>query len=91
MVYLCSGKAGELKGRIAFDFLNSLKTEYERGGYEDKQNISQFSRFVDSEMVRRYREGAFVSASADRSVVSNATLIPLKLIRSASCKARLRR
>jgi hypothetical protein len=52
VVYLCAGKAGELKGRVAFDFLVALKTEYERNGYEDKQNIVSFERFTDTEMVR---------------------------------------
>jgi len=54
VVYLCAGKSGELKGRVAFDFLAVLKAEYERGGYEDKQNISSFERFTSAEIVRYY-------------------------------------
>lgn len=59
VVYLCAGKSGELKGRVAFDFLAVLKTEYERGGYEDKQNISSFERFASAE-IKRYSDPAQV-------------------------------
>jgi hypothetical protein len=49
-VFLCASKLNELPQRVCFEFLESLRTEYEEGKYLDELNTSKYTKFIRSQM-----------------------------------------
>lgn len=48
--YLCTATK-ESDTHHCLEFLAAIKDEYERGGYREKQELSEFEDFIESEMV----------------------------------------
>jgi hypothetical protein len=53
VVFLSAAKQGAAKQRVCFEFLGTIRQEYELRGYADQQNVSSFKKFVDTQLVPR--------------------------------------
>lgn len=52
VVYLSATKQGSAKQRVCFEFLSTIKQEYELRNYADQQNVSQYKNFVEAQLDR---------------------------------------
>lgn len=51
-VYLCVSKNGQMKQRLLFQFLDTIRNEYETRRYADKEDIAGFEEFIEAQMDR---------------------------------------
>jgi hypothetical protein len=51
-VYLCVSKANQLKQRILFQFLDTIRNEYDTRHYSEKEDIGGFEEFIEAQMDR---------------------------------------
>jgi vesicle-associated membrane protein 7 len=51
-VYLCVSKTGQMKQRLLFQFLDTIRHEYDTRRYTDKEDISGFEEFIEAQMDR---------------------------------------
>ena len=52
VVFLAAAKQGAAKQRVCFEFLGTIRQEYDVKGYADQQNVSSFKKFVEAQLVR---------------------------------------
>ena len=51
-VYLCVSKTGQVKQRLLFQFLDTIRNEYDTRRYADKEDISGFEEYIEAQMDR---------------------------------------
>jgi len=52
VVFLAAAKQGAAKQRVCFEFLGTIRQEYDVRGYADQQNVSSFKKFVEAQLDR---------------------------------------
>ncbi|ELR12055.1 uncharacterized protein ACA1_025730, partial [Acanthamoeba castellanii str. Neff] len=52
VVFLAAAKQGAAKQRVCFEFLGTIRQEYDVKGYADQQNVSSFKKFVEAQLDR---------------------------------------